>query len=318
MSDAECLRAGPRDSSFGIRHSLVIRHSSFALAALALVLSLVAGCSRTPPPSASGKLDVFVSIVPQKYFVDRIGDGYVNCTVMVQPGQDPHSYEPTPKQMAALSNASLYFRVGMPFEGAWIPRVQSANAKLKVVDTRAGIKLLDMSAEEKREHADDPEGKDPHTWLSPRLARVQAKTVCDALVAIDPAHKAQYEANRAALDADLDRLDAELKAALVNLRVRKFIVYHPAWAYFAKEYGLEEVPIEVEGKEPSAKQLAAIVDEAKKDAIRVIFASPQFSRRAAEALASQIGAQVVPLDDLAYDYIDNMKKIAEAIRKASQ
>jgi zinc transport system substrate-binding protein len=269
------------------------------------------------------KIRVFVSILPQAYFVERVGGERVDVSVMVAPGYSPATYEPRPKQMAELNKARLYFRIGVPFENLWIEPISKANLRMKVIDTRRGIALLPMKA---HYNSDGHEGrhdygksiKDPHIWLSLRLVKVQAQNICDALIETDPAHRAYYKNNLKAFQSNLDKLDAEITEVLKDLKIRKFMVFHPAWGYFARDYGLEQIPIEVEGKEPSAKALDDLIKNAKQERIKVIFVQRQFSTKNAETVARSIGARVVRIDPMAMDYLENMRKIAETFRKVIQ
>ncbi|MBE9580653.1 MAG: zinc ABC transporter substrate-binding protein, partial [Proteobacteria bacterium] len=218
-----------------------------------------------------------------------------------------------PKQMAKLSKASLFFRIGVPFENVWIERISKANPRMKVIDTRQGVELMPMKA-----HHHGKGIKDPHIWLSLRLVKSQAKNICDAFILEDPDHTAYYEANLRAFHHDLDKLDAEITGILKNLKNRQVMVFHPAWGYFCHDYALEQVPVELEGKEPSAKALARFIAQAKAEGIRVVFVQKQFSKESAETVAEAIGGEVVQVDPLAKDYLQNMKKIAETFVKVMQ
>jgi len=289
---------------------------SVLLATLVVVLAF--GCGRAETGGA-GKTKVFVGILPQKYFVDRIGDGFVETEVLLPPGRTEHTYEPTPQQMSALGTAKLYFEMGLPFETRILEKASAMYPNLKVVDTRKGITLMPMTepdADEPEEEAAAEGGLDPHIWLDPKLVKIQSGTIAAALKETDPAHAADYEKNLAALDADLDAVDAKIRNALAPLKNREFLVFHPAFGYFARAYDLRQVPIEILGKEPSAKQLTEIIDRARKDNIRVVFVQPQYSQRSAEAIAEAIHGAVIPLDALAYDYIGNLEDIAKKIDKA--
>jgi zinc transport system substrate-binding protein len=273
------------------------------------------------PPAA--KLKVFVSILPESYFVERIGGTHVDCQTLVGPGQSPHIFEPTPREIARLADARLFFRIGWPFEVRLLEKAAAVNPTLKIIDLRNGITLRwmtaaeahhDEQAAEKHEHAAGD--ADPHSWLNPRNAAIMAATIARALEAADPAHAADYQANLRTLQADLAALDAKLAATLAPLKGRQLFVYHPAFGYFADAYGLKQVPVEVEGKEPTARQLAALVDRARAAGARVIFVQPQFSARNAEAVAKAIGGAVVPFDDLAKDYIANLSDMADKVRTA--
>ncbi len=276
--------------------------------------------------AASGHSDetikVFVSILPQAYFVERVGGDRVDVSVMVGPGQSPATYEPRPRQMAGLPQAKLYFRIGVPFEDVWMDRISKANPEMSVCDTRQGIELLRMKAqhEDAREAGHDHVAgmKDPHIWLSLRLVKIQAKNICDGLVAADPLHRGLYQENLNIFQGDLDTLDAKITNRLKDLKARKFMVFHPAWGYFAQDYGLEQVPIEIEGKQPSARALNRLVEQAKEEGIKVIFVQKQFGKQSAESVARAIGGKVVEMDPLALDYLDNMRRIAETFVQVLQ
>jgi zinc transport system substrate-binding protein len=268
------------------------------------------------------RIKVFVSILPQAYFVKRVGGDRVDVSVMVGPGHSPATYEPVPKQIAELSKAKVYFRIGVPFENVWIDRVSKANPNMRVIDTQQGIDLLTMNAHSHGRHARDhgqSKGlKDPHVWLSLRLVKVQAKNVYDALISEDPARKSFFQDNLRAFHRDLDKTDTHITEILKNLRTRKFMAFHPAWGYFARDYGLEQVPIEMEGKEPTARTLGHLVEQAKEEGIMVVFVQKQFSKKSAAAVARAINGKVIQIDPLAADYLDNMRKIAESFAKVMQ
>ncbi len=268
------------------------------------------------------RIKVFVSILPQAYFVERVGGERVDVSVLVGPGHSPATYEPKPRQITELGKAKVYFRVGVPFEDVWMMRISRANPHMKVIDTRHGIELRTMNAYHP-DRATPPypyrKGmKDPHVWLSLRLVKVQAENICRALISEDPAQRAYYQDNLRAFHYDLDKLDAEIKETLENLKIRKFMAFHPAWGYFARDYGLEQIPIEVEGKQPSARALAHLIKRAKQEGVKVVFVQAQFSTRHAEAVAHAIGGRIARIDPLAKDYLKNMRKIAEAFAKVMQ
>ncbi|NVL89447.1 MAG: zinc ABC transporter substrate-binding protein [Desulfobacterales bacterium] len=274
------------------------------------------------PIDGRDKVKVFVSILPQAYFVERVGGKRVDVSVMVGPGHSPATYEPIPKHMTELDKARLYFRIGVPFEDVWMVRISRANPRMRVIDTRRGVKLRPMKAHYHNEggqhHHDSTGMKDPHIWLSLRLVKVQARNICDALIFEDPAHRPYYKSNLRAFEHDLDRLDAEIRGVFKNLKTRKFMVFHPAWGYFARDYGLEQIPVEVEGKEPSARTLADLIKVAKQEGITVVFVQAQFSTKNARTVARAIGGRIVRIDPLARDYMKNMKKIAETFRQVIQ
>jgi zinc transport system substrate-binding protein len=240
-------------------------------------------------------------VVPIQTFVQKIGGEHVDARAMVRPGYNPRTYNPTPQQISALAGAVLYVRTGVPFEKAWMERIRSANTKMLVLDARDDIDLREQ---------------DPHVWVSPPLVRHMVGRIRDKLAELDPAHAAVFARNHDAFVAELDALDAELHALLDPLPNRKFMVFHPAWGYFADSYGLTQVSIEREGKEPSARGLAALIDQAKQEKIKVVFVQPQFDKRQARQVAQAIDGVVVSVDPLAPDYVDNLRRVGQQFAQA--
>lgn len=265
-----------------------------------------------------GPLSVCVSILPQKYFVDKVGGSLVQVSVMVPPGANPHLYEPKPGQMAALEKMKIYFAVGITFEDAWLPRLAAINPGMKIVHTEEGIQKIAMEAHGPGENAHhDHQGiKDPHVWLSPPEVKIQARNILQALREVDPSNKTVYEKNFEAFEKEIDALDETLRKIFSSRRGMKFMVFHPSWGYFARAYGLTQVPVELEGKEPKPAQLKALIELARREGIRVIFVQPQFSIRSAEIIAKAIDGQVVFADPLSPDWDDNLRDQAEKFRAA--
>lgn len=264
---------------------------------------------------ADERLKVAVSIVPQKNLVQQIGGGLVDVQLVVQPGQSPATYEPTPRQMADFSQADLYYRIGVPFEHVWMERIQSAYPDMSILDARAGIKLRAMDEEDHHDHghAHDEDGLDPHIWLSPPLIKIMAQRLKDRLIELLPKHRDVLVNNHAEFAESLDKLDADIRAILSGTESKKFMVYHPSWGYFADTYGLQQIPIESEGKEPGAKALAHLIEEAKHNHIGAIFVQKQFSQDQAKAVASAVGTKVVAIDPLSADYPENLRDVAKAL-----
>lgn len=299
---------------------------------------LVLACLLCAAPAWAEKLPIAVGIAPMKYFADKIGGDLVETTVMVPAGADAHTYEPKPSQMRAVSSAVLYFSVGLEFEQAWVPRFQAANPKLKVIRTDALIPKIAMTGhhhhgEEHETHPvesytvgnpqmleKEPEHheieNDPHVWTAPPLVKYIAEAMVEALSAVDPANAPTFRANEGAFLREIDQLDAEIRSSLSGLpkNRRTFLVFHPAWGYFAGTYGLTQEAVEIEGKEPGPKELAQIIKEAKKDGIKVVFVQPQFSARTAQAIAQAIGGQVTAADPLAGDWAGNLREVARVFR----
>jgi zinc transport system substrate-binding protein len=296
-----------------------------AAACLALLVA-AAGCSENSKPSGSAKPVVFACIAPHGYFARRIAGSLVDVQVLVRAGANPHTYEPPAAQMVALSRAGLYFRAGMPFETALCDKLAGMTGGPRIIDLLAGMDLLgedehsehaehDNGAEQNAGH-DHGLGKDPHVWLAPKLAAKQAAIIRDALCQAYPAHADEFRRNAAALTAELEELDAKVAAALAPVKGRTFFVFHPAFGYFAAAYGLHQQAVETGGKSPSLKDIADLIDKAKAEKVRVIFVQPQFSTQAATTIANEIGGVVVPIDDLAEDYMTNMQAMAEKVHSA--
>ena len=257
----------------------------------------------------ANKIRVFVSILPQAYFVERIGGDKVGVEVMVGPGQSPETYEPTSRQMALLTKSDVYFQIGMPFEKRLIEKLAGVMEKLNMVPCQKGVKHRFFNSTEA--HAGHEEtGADPHIWLDPMIVKVISGNICDELIRLDSAHKADYENNLRLFLNDLDSTNERISRLLAPFQGRVFYVFHPVMGYFADRYGLRQIAVEIEGKEPSAKQLADLIDKAKADGIKVIFVQPQFSTKSARTVASAIGGVVTQIDPLSRDYIMNLEEMA--------
>ena len=267
---------------------------------------------------AETPLTVGVSLLPEKYFVERIGGDQVKVEVLVPPGKSPASYEPTPRQMASMAEGNLYFRIGVPFEKSWLPRLQQAVPGMKVVDLRSGLKLRPVDLPSGASVTPGGEDTDPHIWLSPPLVIRMADLIRDELIAQRPAARAAFEANHARFVGDLKSLDEDIRTRLARKTRRHFMVFHPSWGYFADAYGLVQIPIEAGWKEPGPQTLARLIDDAKARNIRVIFVQKQFSQIQAETVAQAIGGEVLAVDPLAADYLDNLRRVSDVFARTLQ
>lgn len=260
-------------------------------------------------------LRVLVSVLPLQLPVERVGGAAVRVDVLVGAGQNPHNYEPSPRQMAALADTDLFLGIGVPFEQAWLPRVTAANPQLRVLDGRAGMSLRRSEDDHGHDegHGHRHAALDPHVWTDPQRVRVLVARLAAVLSDLRPAQAAAFAANAARLDADLAALDLRLQRRLACIEDRRFLVFHPAWGYFAERYGLEQVAIEFEGKEPGARALAAVIDAARAQGMRRVLVQPQFSRHSAAAVAAALQGEVVVADPLAPDLLQNLERVAELI-----
>ena len=269
----------------------------------------------TEQTQATDKIPVTVSIEPQKYFVERIGGDRVKVNVMVETGVDPHTYEPKPDQMRSLASSKAYFSIGGGLEQAWLPRLSGANSQLKIVDTSQGIEKIPSleHGHDHDHHSEDGENLDPHIWLSPSRVKQQAENIYQSLVKIDPKNQVEYQANLDQFIKEIDSLDQEIRQQLTPLKNRTFMVFHPEWGYFAKDYNLNMIAIEVEGNEPSAAELGDIIKKAKANKIKVIFTQPEFSPQTAQAIAQEIGAKVLPISALNSDWLNNLRQVSQTL-----
>ena len=273
---------------------------------------------------------VFVSIVPQKYFAEKIGGELIKVSVMVKPGASPATYEPKPKQMVALSKAKIYYAIGVPFERVWLQKIREANPEMLVVHTDEGVEKRPMKAhhhgegnneipeKRKQDSVDEHQGiMDPHIWLSPPLVKIQAKNILNALLLTDPSHATIYETNYRKFIGELDALDVQIRGIFAGKgESAAFMVFHPAWGYFAQTYGLEQIAVEMEGKEPKPADLKHLIHRARERGMKVIFVQPEFSTKSAEAIAKAIDGKVVLANPLALDWANNLKEIASKFRAA--
>jgi zinc transport system substrate-binding protein len=276
-----------------------------------LLAAATAGCTGADRQQDE-QVVVAVTIPPEQEFVERVGGDNVRVVLLVPAGADPHTYEPPPGVLAEVAEADVYAAVGsgIEFELAWKDKIASLNPNMLVVDCSRGIDLISTGE-------DGHTGTDPHIWLSPRNAKIMVENIREGLVAADPEHADEYNRNAGAYQAELDALDAEIAGALAESGVKKVMVYHSSWAYLARDYGFEEVPIESEGKEPSPQRLEHLITQAKEEKIRVIFASPEHSTRSAEVIADEIGGTVVLVSPLEKEYLENMGRVAAAFAESS-
>jgi len=297
-------------------------------------------------PDSSEKNTVFVSILPQKYFVEMIAGDLLAVEVMVKPGLSPETYEPLPEQMIALSKANLYFAIGVQFEKVWLKKILSNSPNIKIIRTQQNIELIPhadrddifeiIRAEEIDKDKDYDKDNDSvnnltlnltlnpnlnytlnhdthhhglldaHIWLSPELVKIQLRNICDALIQFYPEKKEYFNMNLDSSITRISELQKDIRNNLGNLTQREFIVFHPSWGYFAREFNLTQIPLEVEGKDPSPAQLVAVIKFAKARGIKTIFMQKQFSSKSVETLAAEINGIVVQIDPLAYNYFDNL------------
>lgn len=272
------------------------------LVAIACMIA-VSGCITPEGEKVVGEegIGVVVTILPQADFVENVGGDCVQVTVMVPPGASSHTYEPTASQLKEVSKAKVYFKVGsgVEFEQAQMDKILGVNPDMQVVDCAEGITKL---------------GKDPHIWNSPVNAIVMVENICDGLCQVDPEHEAYYMANRDKYLQELNDVDIYIHERLDGFTGnRVFMIYHPAFGYFAAEYALTQIAIEHKGKAPTPKVIQDCVDKARQYNLSYIYVAPQFATKDAETIAHEIGGQPVFMDPLPQDYIANMRSVAASL-----
>jgi len=260
------------------------------------------------------KIGVFVSILPQQFLVETVGGERVDVNVMVKPGQSPETFEPSPKLMSQYSNSEVYFTIGMPFEQVWIKRVTSLNKAIAVIETQDV--LLSEAIKEHHHHGEHSHEFDPHHWLSPILFLEQAKLILTELSRLSPKDKQLFQNNYQRLETKIMQLHNHNKLLFEKNPNIHFITFHPAFSYFARQYGLMQIAIEVDGKEPSAKQMAKIIDRIKTKKVSYILIEKQFNQTIPQTIAQSVNAQLLFVDPLALDYLSNMRELANKINKA--
>ncbi len=263
-------------------------------------------------------INAVVSIVPEQTFLKAIGGEKVNITLMVQAGDSPHSYEPKPSQMLMVAKADLYLAIGVEFEEVWLPKFQSLNSKMHVADISKGVKKIAILHDAHTSHAaddiDEHKGLDPHIWTSPANVKTIARNIYKALLSVDKQNEAYYRHNLHAFLQQVEKTDMQIKKSLSKLKgSRTFMVFHPSWGYFAKAYGLKEIAVEVEGKNPKPRELVALMKEAKEERVTAIFTQPEMSDTSAKILAKELHIPVVKITPLAPNWSQNLINIAKAI-----
>jgi zinc transport system substrate-binding protein len=259
---------------------------------------------------------VLVSVAPHKFFVEKIAKDTVEVKLMVPAGASSHTFEPTPQQMLKASQADLWFQIGEGFEPRASLALKSYNPKMELINLRDGLDLIvddgsGTSCCHCSQHALDS-CVDHHFWLSPKQSKIQAQTIEKALSARYPEHTSLYKTNLASFQQELDILDKEIQTKLSPLKNRTIMVSHPAYAYFCRDYDLNQLSIEFEGKDPSPKQLTKVLVAARKAGSKIIYVQPQYSSKGAGLIAKQIGAKLVSLDPYAENYFVTMHQIAAA------
>jgi len=258
------------------------------------------------------KINVIVSILPQKEFVEKVGGDKVLVQELIHPGESPATYSPTINDLKIIENADIYFRIGyIPFEQAHLESIKDINPNLKIINIPENIDIRYFDFNEK--YSDNT--IDQHIWLSIPNVKKHVVSIMKELSNYDLDNKKYFSENADKYLQELDSLNIQLIESLTEIKNKNIIVFHPSWGYFTDAYGFTQIAIEQEGHEPTIQQLADVINLAKTENIRVIFVQKQFSRSVANSVASEINGVVVSIDPLAKNYIANMQIIANKLKQ---
>lgn len=290
-----------------------------ALLCLVVWLSVLVGCG-----SGGGKTPeratVSVTILPLKYLVDSIGGGDFEAVVVVPPGASPETYEPTLLQMKEVARSEAYFQIGLiDFEKPFEAGIRNNSPEMRFVDLSQGLALIEGGHSHDHSHSPDDghhHGVDPHVWLSPVRMRQMAQKIAETLSEIRPDSAEKYAENRNRIISTIDSVGRYIVRSFSGLKSSGFLIYHPFLSYYAGDYGLRQIPVEREGKEPSAAYLKTLISTISDEGIRTVFYQEGQHRRTVEPLIREAGLQAVVLDPLAYDWAENMKTITDHIKES--
>jgi len=295
------------------------------VSALILSICLLCGCISTDEPASSketGNVNVVATTVPLGHFAEMVGGDRVTVAVLVPPGTNLHTFEPSPSKLVEVEDADLYVKNGAGLE-IWMERIIQANEDMLVVDSSSGVDLMETTDSDDHGHGAHHLGAhdaheniltaDPHIWLSPKNGMIIVENICEGLMVVDSDNADIYQKNRDDYLDKLAELDRELNSTFSQTEKKEFIVLHPSWSYFARDYDLVQVPILESEKEPGPRYLAEIVEIAREKKITTIFVDPNFNPKSAEIIAREIDGKVVPLDPLAENYIENMRHAGREI-----
>jgi zinc transport system substrate-binding protein len=282
---------------------------------LLIVIPVFSLLSCKEKPAKSVTPQIAVSILPQEYLVKYIAGDNFDIQVMLPRGSNHETYEPTPQDMAKISSSKIYFELGaLDFELAWLKRFEEQNPEMQVVNTSENIAMINGHEHvQKSESTGEIQGVDPHTWLSPSCMKIQAANICNALSAIDTGNADFYKANLDKFIHLADSVDAKIREKLASSAGKTVLIFHPMLAYFARDYNIDQLSIEKDGKEPSPADMGELIKSAKLKGIKAVLISKEFDTRNAEAIAREIKGKVVVFDPMAENWPDNMVHLADLI-----
>ncbi len=281
---------------------------------LSILLVILFACQSTQ--KADQKDIITVSILPQKYFIERIAGDFVSVNVLIPPGASPATYSLIPSQLKNIAHSKAWLRMEyLGFELSWAKKIENANRHMKIFTLSKGINFITEEDEEHGDHHHEG-GVDPHFWMSPHEVSIIAGNTLKALIQLYPAHEKMFLENFEKLKTDIAEVDKHISEVLANVKKRSFLIFHPALSYFARQYGLEQIALENMGKEPSPKHMKEVVLFARDKNIRVIFIQKEFDRENAQIIAEEIGGKVIQINPLNYDWVEQMNEITSNMEMA--
>lgn len=279
------------------------------------ILIMAESCGkRSDSTETDQRLMLTVSIPPQKYFIEQIAGEKFKINVMIPPGANPVTYDPSPGKMKEVANSVAYIKIGhLAFEKIWMDKFTSVNPDMKIIDQSKYTELIQADKEAIHHNHNHSSGVDPHIWTSPKAVKKQVKAIKEGLTEIDPEHESFYNENYRNFLNNIDTLDSFIKRKLKDVKEESFMIFHPALSYYARDYGLNQISIEFEGKEPTPSKLKEIVDLARKEQIRTVFIQKQFNTDNAKTVAEEIGGRLEVINPLDSNWVRTIKDITEKI-----
>ena len=281
---------------------------------LIYILTLLILCACGNSTKQSEKPILIVTLEPLRYFTEAIAGEHFEVISMVPKGSSPESYDPTPGQLVNLSQSQAYLRIGyIGFELAWMKKLQENCPNMKVYDTSQGVDLIRSEGHWHGNHFHEG-GVEPHIWNSTRNAEIIAENICTALCELNPNHQDDFQNRLHDLKQTIAQTDSTIRTHLANAN-STFLIYHPALSYFARDYGLKQLSIEEDGKEPSPTQLKTLIETCRKEHTHTIFVQQEFDQRNAQLIADELGIEVVSINPLSYDWAEEMVRVAKALKQ---
>lgn len=277
---------------------------------LLLIIPFVIGCANT---NVEQKRRVAVTILPQKYLLDRIVGNLLDVVCVIPKGGNPEEYAATPQLMKDITTSSLYFKIGeLGFEKTTLPSILKNTPDIQVVTLSEDIEFI---ASHCSHGGEDHPHYDPHYWSSPKMVKIMATNIYNSIKVFDPKNSSYYESNYMQLVSEIDSLDLKIEEILSNSKNRQFAIFHPSLSYFARDYGLQQLSLEHNGKAMAPRTMQQAVEDAVKSGVKTVFIQNEFKPEQVKTFAQEIGASVVIINPLAYDFIEEIKKVAYAIAK---